>query len=114
MLAPDLGSDELGPLPLLPPIFRRGDCDSNGTVGVNDSIASLLYVVLGTFQSICLDACDADDNGAVDTTDAIATLLYAVLGTFNIPTPGPFLCYDDPTSDVSGDLGCVDDSACAE
>src|SRR5881409_1718424 len=49
-------------LTVLPPKFRRGDVDQDGSLNLTDAIDIFLYLFLGGDMPFCLDAADADDN----------------------------------------------------
>ena len=92
-----------------PVIFKRGDFDTNGTVGIGDAINTLGYLFLGWEPSTCMDAVDANDDGKLEIVDPIHTLSYLFLGTVDIPAPGARFCGVDPTED---ELNCEIYSAC--
>ena len=84
--------------------FVRGDVDASGTIDMTDPIASLQWMFLGTYESLCLGAMDANDSGAINLSDPIYVLGYLFLGTdTQIPAPFPS-CGPDPTPDF---LGCL-------
>lgn len=90
----------LNGLPLAPlgPQFRRGDCNSDGSYGLPDSVAILHYLFLGTVTPTCDDACDWSDNGVIDVTDAVGMLDHLFSGGTPPPAPYP-VCGSDSTSD---------------
>jgi len=80
------------------PMFRRGDVDENGSLGINDAVLVLnsLFRDAGPFK--CPDAADADDNGSAQLTDAVFILRYLFQGGAELPPPLT-ACGTDPTVD---------------
>jgi len=99
----DPGSDAGGSGSGTAPTFRRGDCNSDGSVDISDAIRVLAFLFIGGSEPSCREACDADDSGAVDITDAIALLGHLFLDSGNLKPPSP-ACGPDPTPDA---LGCA-------
>jgi hypothetical protein len=84
----------------LAPLFRRGDADGNGVLGLSDPIQVLQMLFLGgSLDQDCADAADVDDDGAVGLTDAVVLLNYLFLAGPPPPPPGPASCGADPTPD---------------
>ncbi len=81
-------------------VFRRGDANSDGAIGVDEPIRLLNHLFLGGPAVPCPDAADADDSGRLDLTDAVHLLLYLFLGGAPPPEPGPERCAADPTADA--------------
>jgi hypothetical protein len=94
------------------PTFRRGDVDGDGDgdgrIEVNDPIAILGRLFLGTEPFHCEDAADSDDDGEVNLTDVIVTLSWLFLGGEPLPPPGPERCGEDLSADGLADCsgGC--------
>jgi hypothetical protein len=96
-------------LTVLPPKFRRGDANQDGSVNLTDAVRILLYLFRGGEMPSCLNAADADDNGRLNMSDPIAILLHLVLG--HGPLPEPFSeCGWDKGEDL---LGCKAFSPCS-
>ncbi len=85
------------------PLFRRGDSDGDGRVGLTDAVKTLDALFRGGDPPPCPDAADADDDGALRIADPIFTLNYLFLGGRAPPEPGADGCGVDPTGD---ELGC--------
>ncbi len=82
-------------------IFKRGDCNADGKLGLSDVIKFLSYKFVGTQSLECLDAADIDDDGELRLDDAIRSLNYQFTGTAPAPEPpGPFTCGPDETTDA--------------
>jgi hypothetical protein len=88
------------------PAFRRGDCDSSGSVNLSDPISCLNHLFLGGQRWFCDDACDADDDGEVGVSDPIRVLSYLFRGGPEPPAPGPSECGLDAAEDGLGGV-CV-------
>jgi hypothetical protein len=88
-----------------PPLFKRGDCNDDGTVNLGDAIATLSYLAGSGTVPPCLDAVDADDNGNVNIGDPIA-MLFFLFRSGSLPAPGPYVCGPDPTEDRLAECGC--------
>ncbi|MBN1443936.1 MAG: hypothetical protein JXA90_14595, partial [Planctomycetes bacterium] len=90
-------------------LFRRGDCNDDGTVDISHPVAALGYLFLGTEDLGCLDAADADDSGAIDISDAVYSLTFLFLDGRAPEEPFP-ACGPDPTPD--DDLTCESFEGC--
>ncbi len=107
----DKGADEFT---ALPPVFKRGDCDGNGSVS---GLLDALYILVYSFQSgpipPCMDAADVDGNNLYSALlDALYLLTYAFSSGDDPPAPGPTVCGPDVQPDDDG-LGCVaGDTSC--
>jgi hypothetical protein len=71
----------------LPPLFRRGDANSDGGEDLSDAVAILLHLFAGGAEPACMKSADADDDGAVVVTDAIYLLDYLFQGGEAPPAP---------------------------
>src|SRR2546428_4608220 len=80
-------------------LFRRGDPDGDGKIGVSDAIQVLSWLFRGGPAPSCLDAADANDDGLVNLTDPIRLLQWLFQGGEPLPVPGPIACGEDPTPD---------------
>ncbi len=92
---------------VLPPAetpFRRGDASHDGLFDIADAISAFSYLFLGGNTPPCLKAADANNDGDIDVTDGVAMIGALFLGGPPIPSPGPRVCGDDPTSDG---LSCI-------
>jgi hypothetical protein len=78
-------------------VFKRGDADGNGSLGMGDVIFVLRYLFLGGGDLPCADAADANDDGAVGLGDAVYLLNYQFTGGPDPAAPGPHSCGVDPT-----------------
>ncbi|MCA8958877.1 MAG: hypothetical protein KDC38_00125 [Planctomycetes bacterium] len=96
-------SGDLAPVP-----FSRGDCASDGGVGIGDVIFLLGYLFGGTSTVTCTAACDVDDSGSLNLGDAITLLNFTFAGGAAPAAPYPN-CGLDPSSDA---LGCEDFDSC--
>ena len=96
----DVGAYELGafcdPEVIL---FRRGDCNFDGTMDIADPIGVLGYLFAGGRTPICMDACDTDDSQALDISDAIGALSFLFAGGLPPALLGPETPGVDPTRD---------------
>ncbi|HVR75690.1 MAG TPA: hypothetical protein VMT52_15250 [Planctomycetota bacterium] len=90
-------------------IFRRGDRDDNGIVGIGDAVTLLDGLFRGGGDPACPDAADFDDNGAVNIGDAVFILSALFRGGEQIPPPGSITCGEDPTEDDLGDCTYASD-----
>ena len=82
-------------------LFRRGDVNQDGQVGVSDVVYLLAYgFIPGSPAPDCLDAADVDDNGVAEPLVDAIVLLQALFvpGSPPIPAPSP-TCGVDPTAD---------------
>ena len=80
------------------PTFIRGDCNSDGSVLINDAIFALNYLFAGGTSPTCFSACDSDDTGVLNIVDGIYLLTY--LFVMGPPPPTPFPAAGvDPTVD---------------
>ncbi|MCA8961539.1 MAG: hypothetical protein KDC38_13535, partial [Planctomycetes bacterium] len=93
----------------LSPIFRRGDCNTDGTFDISDPVFLLSELfTMGTIGQ-CRDACDTNDDGVTDISDAVFMLSAQFIpGAPPVPAPAP-LCGQDPTADG---LGCNNYPVC--
>ena len=91
-------------------VFRRGDTDDNGTVGLTDAVGILNFLFTGGAEPTCLESADADDNGAVQLTDAVRILTFLFAGGAALPPPGPEPCGADPEG--APQLGCESYTNC--
>jgi Copper acquisition factor BIM1-like len=62
-----------------------GDCDGNGSVGVNDLIA-IVNVALGTADVSSCPAGDADGNGSIRLDEIIPAVQHSLIGCAAIPS----------------------------
>jgi hypothetical protein len=81
------------------PVFKRGDCDGNGTEAITDAIFGLNWLFQGGTAPGCQDACDADDNGDPNLTDMVLLLNHLFRSGDPPAPPGPDACGIDPTGD---------------
>jgi hypothetical protein len=82
------------------PFLKRGDCDWDGSVQLNDAIFGLSYQFLSGPSPICPDACDADDSGLLDLSDMVWILSYLFSAGPEPSPPGPQVCGPDTTNDA--------------
>jgi hypothetical protein len=112
----DAGSSDLGfdlelkssPPPSGPPVFLRGDADSDGARAMTDAIVILEFLFQSAPAPDCLSSADSNDDGDVDISDAVFLLLRLFAGGAEIPPPAD-TCGVDPTEDT---LTCVLPSTC--
>jgi hypothetical protein len=78
-------------------LFRRGDTDGDGAIGLTDAVVLLDYQFQGGASPGCFDAADADDSGVLDLSDAVYSLSWQFLGGPPPPAPGPGPCGADST-----------------
>ena len=90
-------------------LFRRGDCNGDGSLNISDAVASLLSLFGGGAPPNCQDACDSNDDGTLDVSDPVTLLGMLFSGFGDLPAPGPQNCGADPTSDA---LDCSTFSGC--
>ena len=81
-----------------PPLFVRGDANSDGQIDLSDAVRTLNFLFVGGERPPCLDAADFSDRGEVDISSAVATLNFLFLGGPEpaVPFPNSGL---DPTED---------------
>jgi len=79
------------------PEFRRGDCNTDGTFDIGDTISGLSFLFSGGLPSSCESTCDTNDDGVLDIGDPISGLAVLFAGGQPLPDPGPWVCGPDPT-----------------
>lgn len=84
-------------------LFRRGDCNSDGTVSISDAIFELNHLYLGRQRWYCDDACDANDDGRTNLSDAITIIGYVFLGEIE-PIGMKQVCGPDEIDDFLGGI----------
>lgn len=84
-------------------LFRRGDCNSDGTVSISDAIFELNHLYLGRQRWYCDDACDANDDGRTNLSDAITIIGYVFLGEIE-PIGMKQACRPDESDDFLGGI----------
>ena len=84
-------------------LFRRGDCNSDGTVSVSDAIFELNHLYLGRQRWYCDDACDANDDGRTNLSDVITIIGYVFLGEIE-PIGMKQVCGPDEIDDFLGGI----------
>ncbi|MEM7168329.1 MAG: hypothetical protein AAF581_22980 [Planctomycetota bacterium] len=90
------------------PVFRRGDCDGDGSVSLADPVHLLEELFVQPSGNLpCAVACDADDNDTLNLVDAVVSLV-ALFGSPGVPLPGP-ACGPEQTP---GALGCSVFASC--
>lgn len=96
-------------------VFRRGECNDDGTFNIADAVfvLSVLFPPMsGAPTVVCMDACDSNDDGSIDIADAV-TALEALFpgpgGPVPLPAPGALSCGEDPTADM---LDCSGYTSC--
>ncbi len=92
----------LGRVASPPPVFRRADCNDDGSIDISDAIATLWALFVAGIDFRCEDACDSNDDGDADLSDVIATLEVLFRSGPMIPLPGMYSCGVDPTDDRIG------------
>lgn len=89
-------------------LFRRGDVNANGNIGLADAMDLLRYLFADGTRPSCQKSADADDSGALNVTDPIWILLH--LFAVREELPAPFRdCGQDNTPDR---LSCLTDHLC--
>ncbi|HIG05273.1 MAG TPA: hypothetical protein EYQ08_06040 [Planctomycetes bacterium] len=88
--------------PVFKSIFKRGDANGDGVIGIADAIR-MLDETFGQTERNCADASDANDDGTNNIADVIFTLTYLFSNGEAPPAPGTSEAGEDPTPD---DLGC--------
>ena len=78
--------------------FIRGDVSLDGTLGIEDPLATLFHIFRGV-DIVCPDAADYDDDGRVGTLDVILELRFLFLDGTAPAEPYP-LPGGDPTQDA--------------
>ena len=92
-------------------LFRRGDCNDDGSFDISDAIYMLSVLFPGAMtppSPACPDACDANDDGNLDIADAIRKLDGLFGGGLLPGAPHPD-CGTDPTADA---LDCPSNANC--
>ena len=90
-------------------IFRRGDCNIDGSFNIADCVFLLAMLFSGGEASSCTSACDANDDGSINIADAVYGLANLFSGGPVPPDPGPFECGPDPTDDT---IECTTPPSC--
>ncbi len=83
-------------------LFRRGDCNSDGTFDIADPVHQLGVPFGASLTAECDDACDANDDGVNDISDPI-DMLAAQFNLGALP-PAPF----PHTHDLDGSVKSTD------
>ncbi len=78
-----------GSITLTPNLFTRGDCNSDGTLGLPDDLTLLFYLFLDSDPPPCLSACDFNGDNSLGISDAIYLQQYLFLS--GAPPPAPFV-----------------------
>ncbi|MEM7165183.1 MAG: lamin tail domain-containing protein [Planctomycetota bacterium] len=89
-------------------LFRRGDCNVDGTRNVADAVFLLTFLFGGGSPMPCDDACDNNDDGTLNIADAVTLLGSLFSGSGPLPLPND--CGIDPTT--SDSLACPGMSGC--
>ena len=87
-----------------PALFRRGDCDGNGSLHLTDAIFHLESLFLGGDRPGCAEACDSNADSRSDISDPLHLLSHLFLGGPALPEPSG-ACGPDPNP--SAGLGCA-------
>ena len=88
-------------------LFIRGDCDTNGIIGIVDAL-NILNFLFGGIPINCALACDADSSGSLSIVDALFVLNFLFTG--GAPPGPPFpRCGADPTG---SNLTCTSYAGC--
>ncbi len=91
------------------PLFRRGDCNSDGHLNITDAVFHLNRLFSDAAAPRCEEACDANGDALTNISDPLFVLGFLFGGTAPPPpAPGPNVCGADPDPDTS--LGCEDPS----
>lgn len=85
------------------PLFRRGDCNSDGGVNISDAIFQLNHIYLGRERWYCDDACDANDDGRANLADVVLIIGYVFFGQIE-PIGMERICRADETEDFLGGI----------
>ena len=93
-------------------VFRRGDCNDDGSVDISDPINTLEMLFLGTFEITCYDACDSNDDGVLNMADSVFLLNWLFKFGEIPPLPGPYDDGPDPTDDDMLPVCDSDDTLC--
>ena len=93
-------------------LFRRGDSNSDGRVGISDAVFILLGLFTAAPGAQCERSADTDSSEVLDVTDAVFLLNFLFLGG---PAPGqPFpTCGLAPTTPENA-LSCESFEGCEE
>ncbi|MCI0652638.1 MAG: right-handed parallel beta-helix repeat-containing protein, partial [Planctomycetes bacterium] len=93
---------DMGVVPTLVFLFKRGDSNGDGTFNaLLDALFLLQYGFAGGPEPPCFDAADANDTGVYDALlDPLRILNYQFAGAPVPPAPGPETCGSDPTCDA--------------
>ncbi len=86
------------------PVFRRGDCNSSGSINITDAIFYLDHLFKKGPRGPCDDACDSNNDGVLKLSDAINTLNYLFKGGPPPPAPGPIECGIDDDAEGEQDF----------
>ncbi len=90
-------------------MFLRGDCNTDGSFDIADTVHNLAYQFSGG-AVLCLDAHDVNDDGVIDIGDPVYALAHLFTG--GPPPAAPFLtCGSDPTPALAP-LGCAQFATC--
>jgi hypothetical protein len=88
------------------PWFLRGDATGDGRLELDDVLAIVAYLFLGTAPLSCLDAADVDDDGKLNVTDVVSIASW-LFGGGRPPAPPFPACGPDPSADALE--GCSSD-----
>jgi hypothetical protein len=80
-----------------PPILKRGDADSSGTVNITDPSFINNWLFMGGPAPPCMNQADANNDGVVNITDSMYLYNWLFSGGPAPPTPGPYnqSCVED-------------------
>jgi hypothetical protein len=105
----DLGCYETpAPSSGCPAPFRRGDCDSSGSLQITDAIRILSYLFQGVTLD-CANACDGNSDAQVNLADAV----FLLQALFVPAAPAPASPYPEcETPSFAAPLSCATFAAC--
>ncbi len=89
-------------------LFKRGDCNIDGSINVADAVYILSYLFAGGDEPACKDAVDANDDGTINLADAVQVLAHLFAGSGDLAPPFDE-CGTDPTDDA---LDCLSFPPC--
>jgi hypothetical protein len=91
-------------------LFRRGDCNDDGSVDISDAVCILGWLFLGGTTPGCVAATNTNGDEAADVSDAVYLLAHLFLGG---PAPvAPFPECGPAALEADEAMGCEDVSSC--
>ena len=94
-----------------PSVFRRGDCNDDGTVDLSDGVCILGWLFAGDATPACVAATDANGDASTNLSDALYVLNYLFVKGGVAPV-APFPDCGPGTLPAGTELGCANPPDC--